>query len=455
MTPFLRRRRSAVTAQAHRWQRILSVPLPQAVREAKRVKAHRWHPESEAETELLGILSAIDRKEIEKVSATLFRRTTRILPNLNIGLAGPVGGFGIRHPVAALVGHSPQLIEQIVTVDRTGIRSTLYEGPAYHQSLCALDSDTVIARREFDGRSRADTELVEYTSAGETVLAHGMGLLDAVVRATARGYVVGMKLTGQAVAVAVSDGSQEQLDLREFGLRRADLLSVDATGDRIVFADRHTLLVTDSSLRPLHHSVMESIPHGAISAVAFTRNSIITAGYDAGLCRWQIIGDHIRGLHSSHRSQPRQFLRLKPVIPWGLLVAEVGNVNYYYDIDELEPLPAPRFLLQSDPNADVRDDRAQRATGGFMSSVHGRLAVYQGGFARPALGLKDQFSTVIQDMQHPLHILLKPLGMLDSDDANRVMPYLSDTSDTYELSASDRALLDAAVRASRWATGVG
>jgi hypothetical protein len=345
---------------------------------------------------------------------------------------------------------------RVVTVDRTGVRNTLYEGPAQHWSLCALDGETVIARREFDsGGYRGDTELVEYTPGREAVLASGSGLLDAVVEPTATGWVVGTKLLG--VAFGLADGEQEQLDLREYGLRRADLFAVDATGTRIAFADGTRLLVTDSRLQPLYDLVTESVRHGEFNAITFTGDSIVTAGLDKGLYRWQIIGGRIRGLYAGYESTPRTIFGLHPVAAWNLLVAEGGNVNYHYDMATLERTRSPEFLVPTGP--DNRDDdlRGSRAIGTFVSAPYGRLAVYEGGLAIPTRGSDSFYSTIVQDLEHPLNILVKPLLDLTPADADRVRPHLDPSlgpAALYPLTPTERALLEAAVEACEWAPQV-
>ncbi|MGC5022641.1 hypothetical protein [Micromonospora sp. DT47] len=435
------------------WWLILSQPLPQAVGAAAHLNLRKWNSPSEADTRLAELLTGINPKEAIRLGTQLFDRTTQILPT-SLGFANPVG-FSVRHPVVALGTRGRDThTSRVVTVDRTGVRSILYEGPAQHWSLCALDSETVIARREFDsGGYRGDTEIVEYTPGREVVLANGSGLLDAVVEPTATGFVVGTKLN--AFAFALADGQQEQLNLREFGLRRADLFAVDATGTRIVFADGTRLLVTDSRLQPLHDIAVERLQHGDINAVTFTEDSIVTAGYDKGLHRWQIIGGRIRGLHSGLRSSPRTFFRLSPVAPWNLLVAEGGNVNYHYDIGTLDRCPAPDFLVQACPDDNDDDLRVGRAIGKFASAPYGRLAVYEGGLAtRTRDSASDFYSTVVQDLEHPLNLLTKPVSALNAADAERVRPHLTPSpgaGDAYPLTATERAVLEAAVRACEWA----
>lgn len=247
--------------------------------------------------------------------------------------------------------------------------------------------------------------------------------MDAVVEATATGFVMGTKLNG--VAFALADGEQEQLNLREFGLRRADLFAVDATGTRIAFADDTRILVTDSRLQPMHDIVVESLRHGSINAITFTEDSIVTAGYDGGLYRWQVIGGRLRGLHDGWHSSPRTFFRLNPVAPWNLLVAEGGNVNYHYDIATLERSPAPPFLVQAGPDSKDDDLALPRAVGKFASSPYGRLAVYEGMLALSTRNSStDFYSTVVQDLEHPLNLLMKPLSTLTAADADRVRPHL-------------------------------
>jgi hypothetical protein len=435
------------------WWLILSLPLPQAAAAAAHLKLRKWTPPSNADARLAELLTGLDAKEAARLGTKVFDRTTQTLPS-SLGFANPAG-FCVRHPVVALDTRGRDLhTSRVVTVDRTGVRATLYEGPAQHWSLCALDSETVIARREFDsGGYRGDTEIVEYTPGREAVLASGGGLLDAVVEPTATGFVVGTKLMG--VALAVADGEQEQLDLRDFGFHRADLFAVDATGTRIAFADGARLLVTDSRLQPQCDIVAESLRHGQFNAITFTEDSIVTAGWEKGLHRWQVIGGRIRGLHSGYDSTPRTMFRLSPVAPWNLLVAEGGNVNYHYDISTLERSPSPEFLVPTGP--DNRDDdlRGSHAIGKFVSTAYGRLAVYEGMLAhRTRNSVTDFHSTVVQDLEHPLNILVKPLLTLTAADRDRLRPHLDPTpgiGDTYPLTATERAVLQAAVDACEWA----
>lgn len=69
----------------------------------------------------------------------------------------------------------------------------------------------------------------------------------------------------------------------------------------------------------------------------------------------------------------------------------------------------------------------------------------------------DLYSTVIHDLEHPLNILTKPVSALNVADANRVRPHLnpsSGTGDTYPLTATEQAVLEAAVEACKWAPKV-
>jgi hypothetical protein len=189
-------------------------------------------------------------------------------------------------------------------------------------------------------------------------------------------------------------------------------------------------------------------------AITFTADSIVTAGYNKGLYRWQIIDGRIRGLHSA----PRTFSSLSPVPPWGLLVAEGGNVNYHFDSTTLEPCPAPDFLVQAGPVGSDDPLRDPQAIGQFASSAYGRLAVYEDGLAqRTRDSPTDFFSTVIQDLEHPLNILTKPVATLNAADADRVRPHLNaspGTGETYPFTATERAVLAAAVAACEWAPKV-
>jgi hypothetical protein len=430
------------------WGMVLSQPLPLAVASLAHLNRRKWSPPSESDAALADVLAGIDAKEAARLGGRLFDRTAQVLP-FRLGFANPVG-FAVRHPVAALSVQGRDFhTQRIVTVDRTGVRNTLYEGPAQHWSLCAIDSETVIARREFDsGGYRGDTEVVEYTPGGETVLANGGALLDAIVQPTATGFVVGTKLA--AFAFALADGEQVQLNLGEFGLRRADLFAVDATGTRIAFADDTRMVVTDSRLQPLYDIVAEHLQHGGINAITFTEDSIVTAGWDKGLYRWQIIGGRIRGLHPGWDSSPRRFFRLSPVAPWNLLVADGGNVNYHYDVTSLDPVTAPGFLVPSGSSEKDDDLAVPRAIGKFVSTAYGRLAVYEGGLAtRTRDSVSDFYSTVVQDLEHPLNVLNKPVAALTGADAERLLPQAG----AYPLDAGERALLESVVRACEWAPG--
>ncbi|QFU89679.1 hypothetical protein [Amycolatopsis sp. YIM 10] len=428
------------------WWQILRLPLPRAAAAAAHLKVRKWKPPSEADARLATVLTGLDATRATEVGDSLFGRTTVRLPG-SMGIAKP--GFSVRHPVVAI--EQPTRSgngSRVVTVDRAGVRSTLYEGPAQHWSMCALDSETVIVRREFDGGGwRGDTEIVEYSPAGEVVLASGSGFLDAVVEPTATGFVVGTKLAGAAFALA--DGEQEQLDLGRFGFRRADLFAVNSNGTRIAFADGRRLLITDSRLQPLHETVVESLRHGEINAITFTEDSIITAGYDKGLYRWQVIGGKIRGLHSERLTVSRTFFTLNPVTPWNLLVAEGGNVNFHYDIGTLDRCAAPDFLEQS--GTEDSDDHMPRAVGKFASTAYSRLAVYEGGLTtRGKLSVDAFYSTIVQDLEHPLNLLVKPVSALTPGDAGRVLPHLDQmagTPDPHSLTDPEKGLLRAAVEA--------
>jgi hypothetical protein len=214
--------------------------------------------------------------------------------------------FAFREPVAALNLLSEDMsTSRIATVDRVGVGQTLYEGPAMHYSLCCLDAGTVIARREYETGRRSHSEVVEYTAAGEAVLAGGPTLLDAQVLATAHGFVVGFKLTSAAVVVA--DGAEAELDVARYGLRRADVLAVDAAGTRIAFADGNRILVTDDRLRPLlAHTVGSARDGFRIATIAFTADALVVAGERGELRRFLADGsDGLVADPTSDRTDPR------------------------------------------------------------------------------------------------------------------------------------------------------
>jgi hypothetical protein len=109
---------------------------------------------------------------------------------------------------------------------------------------------------------------------------------------------------------------------------------------------------------------------------------------------------------------------------------------------------------------DEGDDDLQvpRAIGKFAASAYGRLAVYEGGLAQRHRTSPTGFrSTVVQDLEHPLNILAKPVFTLNAADADRARPHLNPSpgvGDTYPLTATERAVLEAAVEACAWAPKV-
>ncbi|MFJ2807978.1 hypothetical protein [Kitasatospora sp. NPDC087271] len=412
------------------WKLVLSLPFPQAAAAAAHLKPSRWQPQGMAERQLAQLLAETDRREVVRVGESVHASASRVLPSA-LNAAGPVG-FCHQLPLAAinLIGEDLHRC-RIVTVDRTGVLNEFYEGPTNHVSLCCVDADTVVALRDFagDGHLR-NAELVEYTPGGETVLAGGTALLGARVEATADGFVTGLRLV--RAALGFFGGQELQLDLAEFGFNRADLFAVDPSGTRIAFADGFRILITDSRLEPMHEFAADDhLGHGPISAIAFTADSLVTAGLDRGLQRWQVVGDRLRPLHPASFPPPRALHRLSPVPAWGLLVGDGGNENFFYDQTSLDSRTSPPFLGSLDTGI-----------GHFESAPYGRLAVYEGGLFPPTRDSADGFySTVVLDLDHPLNLLARRLSSLSRADADRSRATRADAG-RYPLSDSARNVLD-------------
>lgn len=424
------------------WRLILSLPMPQAVQATRHLMLRKWQPRGEPDAELAALLADADHRLVSRVADSVLHASTHTLQKATYVLAP--AAFSHRQPVAALNLSGDDLsTSQIVTVDRHGIRTKLYEGPASHWSLCCIDAGTVIARREFGSGFRGDTEVVRYAAGAEDVLASGAGLLDAQVEATADGFVLGLKLS--PVAVALFDGKQGKLDLAPHGLHRSDLFAVDSTGTRIAFGDGERILVTDSRLQPLHewqplhHLAAAQLHRGDISALAFTTDSIITAGHEGGLHRWMIIGGQIRSIETPLSRTPRAIFRLSPVPAWNLVMGEAGNENFFFNASTLERIEAPQFL-----------GGGNRVIGRFAASAHGKLAVYEGHlFPTKAPEASVWSSTVVHDLEHPLNFLAKPITSWTPADAEVLRNRVTATSDysPYTLSEAQRDVLGLVLKA--------
>lgn len=391
------------------WRMVLSLPLPQAVAVARPVDLARWRLRGSADRELATLLVEADPAMASAVLGSVRAACTRTVSARLAPLANAAFAFG--EPVVALVLNeyasptSPTASGvRIVTLGPEGTRHELYEGPAAHWSVCCMDDATVIARRESGARPRHDTEIVQYTPAGEVVMGNGNGLLDARVLATARGFVIGAKMTPAAYARA--DGAQLQLELPRHGLRRGDVLAVDAGGDRIAFADRTRILLTDAYLRPLHeHTIRSARPDFYVVALAFTTDALIVADDRGVLHRLEVGGDRIRATDVESPA-PRMLSTLSPVPAWNMLVGEGGNENFFFDASSLRRVPAPAFL--GDTN---------RVIGSFTAAPHGRFAVYKGSLFPADEDDPDRwYGAVVHDLGHPLNVLAKPLSALTPGD---------------------------------------
>jgi hypothetical protein len=404
------------------WRHILSLPVPHAVEAAQYLALGEWRPPDDADHQLAQVLVDADPHAITQVLGSVLSACTQARPEWLETLCP--AAFAFREPVAALNVLSEDMsTSRIVTIGRNGLLRTLYEGPAMHYSLCCLDAGTVIARREFESGSRGDSQIVEYTATGEALLASGGAQLDAQVLATAHGFVVGFKLV--AAAVAVADGNEAELDLSRHGLRRGDVLAVDAAGTRIAFADGNRILVTDTRLQPLLADVVDV----TITAVAFTADALVVAGDRGELRRFVLTTDRLAAASSTAVRTPRVLFDLAPVPAWDLVVGDGGNERFFFDASTLDRIPAPRFL--GDTNY---------AVGEFTAAPQGRFAVY--GSRLFPVGQDDpdgRFPTVVHDLGHPLNTLAKPVRSLTPGDAA--------ADSAYQLSPLQEEVLDLVRRA--------
>lgn len=422
------------------WWHILRSPFPQAVQAARYLKPRKWMPTGEADAQLAHLLVNADHRVVDRVAETVLAAVTHRTHKWMTAMPD-AAGFSHREPVVAFSAHHKHdlSVEEIVTADRGGVREVLYQGSASHWSVACIDSERVVARREFGGGMRGDTEVVLYTPGSENVLMNGGGLLDARVEATANGFVVGLKMI--PVAFAEADGRQEEIDLSKYGIRVGCDFAVDSTGGRIAFAYENQILVTDSRLQPLHHVSAAKFPsdkRGA-SAIGFLGDSIVTAEWEDTLKRWKIIGGRIREINGFFGSTPRTLFRFAPVAPWNLLIGEAGNENFFFDAMSLDRTVAPWFL-----------GKTERVVGRFVSAPYGRLAVSEG-LLFPAFRVDTSatMSTVLYDLQHPLNLLAKPLVSLTSADAEALRSELDlpEEASPYDLSQEAREVLGLVGRA--------
>lgn len=386
------------------WQHILSLPVPQAVQAAQHLRLGRWRPPTDADDRLAQLLVGADHRTMARVVESVPAACTRSVADWVESLCP--AAFAFREPVAALNLSSEDMsTSRIVTVDRTGVRQSLYEGPATHWSLCCLDTGTVIARRESGAGPRTDSQIVEYTTAGEAVLAGGNALLDAQVRGTALGFMVGFKLVPSAFALA--DGVQVELDLGRHGLRGGDVLAVDATGTRIAFADGNRVLVTDARLQPLlAHTVGSARDGFTVTALGFTADSLVVAGDRGELRRFVLLPDRLAAATTTGGPAPRVILELAPVPAWDLVVGDAGNDKYFFDASTLDRVPVPQFLGETD-----------YVVGLFAAAPQGRLAVHEAGlFPVGQADPQERHPTVVHDLAHPLNALARPVRSLTSGD---------------------------------------
>ena len=426
------------------WRLALSLPLPQAAAVAAHLDRRRWSPPTQADATLAGVLADLDQREARQLGATLFERTARPLPGHSVSYV--TVGFAVHDPVAAVAVHPSHNwhLTRVVVFDRAGVRSILHEGPAMHYAVCALDGDTALGLRLF--ANERDAELVRYTPGSEEVLIDGNLLPGAQVVPTATGFVTGLALA--PLALASSDGEQIELDLREFGLASAGKVAVDATGTQVVFTGHDRMLITDDRLVPLHHLVLPPSARTTVGAVTFADEGVITAGDDGHLTRWQVTGGRLRQGFTGGRAG-RRHDRLDPVLAWGLLVGDSGNVKSHYDLGSLEPGAGPDFLVPA-PASGSQDLGPLSAVGGFRCAPYAKLALYQGGLAKPTLTSSETFNgPVVHDLEHPFNILAKPLALLGPADADRVRPFLEAPAgaEPYALTDGERDVLAAAVAA--------
>ncbi|MFD0398477.1 hypothetical protein ACFVHI_10410 [Kitasatospora sp. NPDC127121] len=220
-------------------------------------------------------------------------------------------------------------------------------------------------------------------------------------------------------------------------LHQCRIVAVDRTGVLNEFYEGPTNHVSlccvdaETAVALREFAADDHLGHGPISAITFTADSLITAGLDRGLQRWQVVGDRLRPLHPASFPPPRALHRLSPVPAWDLLIGDGGNENFFYDQTSLDSRTSPSFLGSLDTGI-----------GHFESAPYGRLAVYEGGLFPPTRESADGFySTVVLDLDHLLNLLARRLSSLSRADADRSRATRAD-ADRYPLSDSARNVLD-------------
>ncbi|WP_051732070.1 ATP-binding protein [Kitasatospora phosalacinea] len=228
-----------------------------------------------------------------------------------------------------------------------GSRSVLWSadhrrtGPA---AVACLGADAVLALRPRP--YRAGPELVRYGPSGAEVLAHGPALDGARLLATAHVFAVLPRGTTAAL-IGTHDGRPEQVDLYDrLGLEQVTVHALDPSGELLLLADRHRVLLADAALRPLSADGWWRVPeqHGTVeSAVFLSSEEFVTAASTGGAYLFQRESDRV-AVTAWHVGPPLEDLVAVP--GWRVVAGRSrdGARTHFHDAVALAPVPAPRPL---------------------------------------------------------------------------------------------------------------
>lgn len=80
--------------------------------------------------------------------------------------------------------------------------------------------------------------------------------------------------------------------------------------------------------------------------------------------------------------------------------------------------------------------------------------MYESSVAADQNSPENFYSYVIQDLEHPLNVLVKPVWTLGARDADRIrqhLPEVQEQPSSYPLTVGDQNVLRAALKACEWA----
>ncbi|RKE23410.1 hypothetical protein [Streptomyces sp. TLI_171] len=400
------------------WGLMRAVPVTDALRIAHRHPPEHWAPPEDPRGLVARLTSRRHRPPAaERTARAAARAAVWRLPDRGgRGPDGPSaanllsfapGGPG-RFPVMARVVQRPGKARAhggpATRIDVYDLRSRSVLWSADHPggtgAVACLGADAVLAVRPTP--YWAEPELVRYGPSGAEVLASGRALDGARIFATSRVFVVQLRGTSAAL-VGPHDGRPRQVDLDgRLGLRRITVQAVDPSGERLLLADRHRVLLADAVLEPLWAGGWRPLPeqHGAVeSAVFLSPEEFVTAASTGGVYLFQQESDRSE-LTAWQVGPPLEELIAVP--GWRVVGgrARGGATTHFHDAVGLDPVPAPRPLATA-----ARGDppRLPAAPPGGRYVVHG---------------------SAVHDLGDPLSFAGRPVASLTSADRELLAAHL-------------------------------